>query len=413
MPSSKLCAVLILIALLSPVVQSFAATGDERQLLDCDYSGSSPSARVYRRIMPSNAVQSLLLQVADAPRDRAFIDEALKGTGVTTDTLQAIGLIRPDGSRFCIAFSLLTQADRKTILAAAEREGKYLAALVLEQRTAIEALLKANEVPGVDWRAMGYFIVGCTSLDWDGLNMVERRGILASPAKGEYLPIAVEIVPREEVRALYWGSHNYHDEIAVTTFGDHCSLPRTGLPDLFWNVSMEAPKDVSAKANRAAEGLVRRHAAAIMIELRDGPKSSNQLSAATGFSGNDVADILGLLLSLNYVVASDSMYHTVIPVITERDTTLVTELRLIGQRILNKWADERYKLLHEELSMLTPQRYGVPLPNSFYWIWHYIFGVANRNLVTAGLFADPYDASRKFKGFIPAVYELGVVQRPL
>jgi hypothetical protein len=31
-------------------------------------------------------------------------------------------------------------------------------------------------------------------------------------------------------------------------------------------------------------------------------------------------------------------------------------------------------------------------------------GVANRKLVEAGLFADPYAESRRFKGYIPAVY---------
>ena len=39
-------------------------------------------------------------------------------------------------------------------------------------------------------------------------------------------------------------------------------------------------------------------------------------------------------------------------------------------------------------------------------IWHYLFGIANRHLVEAGLFADPYASTRNYKGAIPAVYEL-------
>jgi hypothetical protein len=45
-------------------------------------------------------------------------------------------------------------------------------------------------------------------------------------------------------------------------------------------------------------------------------------------------------------------------------------------------------------------------------VWHPLFGVANRELVAAGLFADPYDAKRTFKGFIPAAYQLDVVSDP-
>ena len=37
-------------------------------------------------------------------------------------------------------------------------------------------------------------------------------------------------------------------------------------------------------------------------------------------------------------------------------------------------------------------------------IWHYIFGAANRQLVEAGLFTNPYAESRRYKGFITVVW---------
>jgi hypothetical protein len=48
---------------------------------------------------------------------------------------------------------------------------------------------------------------------------------------------------------------------------------------------------------------------------------------------------------------------------------------------------------------------AVPFTESFTMVWHYIFGITNRRLVEAGLFADPYNEKRKFKGFIPLVYK--------
>jgi hypothetical protein len=70
----------------------------------------------------------------------------------------------------------------------------------------------------------------------------------------------------------------------------------------------------------------------------------------------------------------------------------------------------RYAALAAELDVLTPRKYGVPLSHSFYWVWHDIFGIANRELVVAGMFPDPCDPRRRFQGFPPAVYRLDFVQ---
>ena len=118
------------------------------------------------------------------------------------------------------------------------------------------------------------------------------------------------------------------------------------------------------------------------------------------------------LVALEYLTESDGVYTAVIPVLTERDRQMVKQLRILGRQAMVKWFDERYRPLCAELDDLTPRRYGVPLSNSFWWVWHYLFAVANRELVAAGLFADPYDSRRKFQGFIPAVYQLDVVQGP-
>jgi DNA-binding MarR family transcriptional regulator len=318
------------------------------------------------------------------PCFRAFLDAALEGTDVTADGLEALRLIRRDGDRYELAFSVLTRKDREKIQAVAEREGRRLADGLLARRATIEGLLTSDRMPGVDWHATGYFILGCVSLDWDGLNLVREKGYLTVPAEGDYLPTAYQPLPREDVRRLYWGSHSYHDPAAVTTFGDHYSLPRSGLPDVLWRLGVEAPEPVRSRVTHAAEGLVRRHAAALMLVLRDGAKSASQLAAITGFGGEDVQDVLDLLVALDYVTESDGTYGAVIPVLTERDRPMVRQLRLLGRQVMREWFAARYEALGEELGDLTPRRFGVPLSNSFYWVWHPLFGVANRDLVSAG-----------------------------
>jgi hypothetical protein len=125
------------------------------------------------------AVQRLLLDVAAAPRDRAFFETALNGAGVSPDQFQGPGLIRRDGNEYGLAFSRRTRADRQRILAVAEREGTRLAAEILARRSRIEVLLRNGSMPTADWRATAFFVLGCASLDWDGPNLASKRGYLA------------------------------------------------------------------------------------------------------------------------------------------------------------------------------------------------------------------------------------------
>ncbi len=392
----------------------------ETPLLNYNYSGAGKpgaSGREFLEVMAHREVQEVLLEVAAEPRNPAFLEEALKGTGVTSEVLQMLRLIRREGDKYVLGFSLFTSADLDKIRAVAEVEGKSLAAAVLARRSEIQGILTHNAQPGVDWKARAFFIIGCVSLDWDGLNLVRKKGYLAVPENGTYLPRASQVGGGGSVRALYWGSHSMHETIAVTSFGDHHSVPRHALPDLLWPLKselrqMEAPESLKSKLVDAADALIRRRAGMMMLALRKSEKTSKQLAEASGITEVEANKLLDLLLELNYVSAVDGRYRAIIPVLDEDDALMVKELRRLGREVMLKWFDVRYKALCQQLSDLTPVRYGVPLSEGFYWVWHYLFGIANRELVAAGLFADPYDASRIFKGFIPAVYLLHIAQGP-
>lgn len=405
-----LAAAVALAAALPLFGPAVAALADDPPILEYSASGGGPAAAEFNRLMPQRAVQAVLIDIARAPRDRAYVDAALRGTDATAERLAAVGLIREADAGYRLAFSLLTIEDRAIIRSAAEREGRLLAGYVLAHRQAIETLIAGAKLPAGDWKAAAFFLVGCVSLDWDGLNLVEERKYLARGGKDEFIPSAWQPVPPEDVRRLYWGSHNYHDSVAVTTFGDHAALPRVGLPDLFWGMTLAAPDPVQTRARRAVESLVRRDSTRVMLALRDGPKDLAGLAAAVGVEQQPLEDTLALLVSLDYVAESAGRYEARITVLDERDRGMVRQLRQLGRQAMERWADERYATLASELDALTPRRYGVPLSHSFYWVWHYIFGIANRELVAAGLLADPYDPGRRFQGFLPSVYRLNVAQ---
>ena len=55
------------------------------------------------------------------------------------------------------------------------------------------------------------------------------------------------------------------------------------------------------------------------------------------------------------------------------------------------------------------ERWAVACKHELNAVWHYVFGLANRQLVETGLFADPYASTRKYQGDIPAVFANGVL----
>lgn len=324
---------LSLVALQSPAF----GQSQEEPLLNYSYSGSGKpgaSGREFMDVMEHRKVQKVLLDVAAAPRSLAFFDRALKGTGVTLGGLEALGLVRRERERYVLAFSLYTRKDLDKIRAVAEVEGKTLAAALLTRRSEIEEILKSDPLPGVDWRAVAYFVLGCVSLDWDGLNLTAEKGYRTVPREGAYLPEARQPGGGGSIRGLYWGSHSMHDAIAVTSFGDHYAYPRYAFPDLLWRLDLDAPEPLKSHLTHVADALIRRHVGMMMLALRDSDKNREQLAAAAGVTEEEAEKLLALLVQLNYISLVDDRYRAIIPVLTERDAPMVKKLRRLGQEVM-------------------------------------------------------------------------------
>jgi hypothetical protein len=269
----------------------------------------------------------------------------------------------------------------------------------------------------VDPGAVAYFLLGCASLDWDGLNLTDEKGYRKTTEKrsdGDYVPAAEEIA-EVSLEKVYWGSHNSaYDGISLTSFGDHHALPRIMLPDLLWrtpDVSASYPDTVKvALRELLVESLGRsgHQLGRMMLALRDGEKSSVDLARAAGASQSEVEALLHTLVALDYVSECNGLYRARIPVLAQRDKALAKGVLAIGKQVMEQWLAENYESIRSDLEGLSFSRSGVPFSEGFTMIWHYLFGIANRKLVEAGLFADPYAATRVYKGAIPVVYELAL-----
>ena len=380
----------------------------EHNILEYSYSGSSDLGSEFIKTMRYPEVQQLLLEIAESPRSAGYITEALKGIDITLSDLLNLQLIRQKENLFELSFVLYTREDMDMIRSVAEEMGKLLAEGILEERTRIEEIIKSDLPSSVDWHEMALFVIGCVSLDWDGLSISTEKGFLTQPRNGEYIPQAIQPGGGGSKRALYWGSHNYHSEIAITSFGDHYSV-RQALPDINWRMKVDAPEPLNESLIEAARGLIRLGVGRIMIALREEDLSIQDLSKKVELPRAEVERLVILLEDLHYLVEEDGKYRAIITVLTDRDRKQVNQLRQIGKEVILNWFDKHYSDLNQKLAELNYVKYEMPLSEGFYWIWHYIFGIANRELVEAGLFADPYDQNRQFQGSIPAVYLFDVV----
>lgn len=88
---------------------------------------------------------------------------------------------------------------------------------------------------------------------------------------------------------------------------------------------------------------------------------------------------------------------------------MIDTVRALSRQLMVEWLDSNYVAVETGLGDLTALRYAVPYEQLFTEIWHYLFGLANRELVQSGQFADPYEDERVSKGMIPFAFETAVL----
>lgn len=401
-----------------------SALAQEREpLLDWDYFRSVPDtipeSRDPLHLMGLREVQQLLRDVRRSPRDSLYIVAALDGTTVALDDLLAAELLREEEDVYDLTFPLLTTEDQRVLIEASERYARSLAAAYLVKRAEIDEILSAYPLKGIAPTVLAYILVGCFSLDWDGIQMTQEMGY-RTPFGTEGVPTVYWAVDTEVhdvayPKGFYWGSHNTYLEngIAFTSFGDFHSLPRHGLPDLVWRMGrslrgLDVPEELAAIVLRVGQGALSRgvleQAGRIVVALREGDKAAGEVSAATGIGPDETKELLELLEALGYVRVVSGRYAAAIPVFAEEDRSLVLELIHLSREIMKSWLEENYDQYKTELTRTTPLGNVLPFEDTFWNIWHYLFAAANKELVARGMFADPYGAEREYKGFIPAVW---------
>ena len=396
------------------------------KLLSFGITGSvSPSTPLNRNpsyLLSHLEVQKLLIQVAGEPRSRTFIESALDGTLITLDDLVQTGLLKQAGERFRISFILFLQQDLATIKSVAGKLSANLAAQYLDRAGKFQQILQKTTAEHNSVNALAFILIGCFSLDWDGLQITSELDYRTEPRptkRGDRYIAWAEERQYEDVREVYWGSHNdYYADCVLTTFGDHCTLPRTAFPDLGWEMDRSIYKlelqpaleqslmdAFSPYISEFNEQLGR-----LMLALARGTRGLDPLSEILGTSPEHTLSLLDLLEELHYIEGdTTSGFKPLIPVLPAADAEMIDEVLTRSGEILVDWLPEHMDELQERLGNLTPLKYGLTFQDIFSQIWHYLFGLANQHMVKAGFFADPYDPKRQYQGFIPVVWHPDVM----
>lgn len=364
------------------------ARSQEDRILD--YSGvfysvsckGGPCWNVIERI----EVQRALLAAAKAPIGADELKGLLGKSGPSLTDLELLRMVRRQGDRYQIAFTLLPARDVRQVRAAAEASARRLADSLLSRRTEIEAALERYSVPGVDRKDVAFVVLGCFSLDWDGLNLTKSGGYrsekgVARP-DGRYIPWAEERL-NEPYRSFSQSHSNVRGDAGAVYFSDGHA------PDAFL---------MSAGQSRAAA------LRTMLLAMRDGTSNLAALGRAAGIAPSDAEPMLAELAKRRFVRISEMGHAVNFPVLSKQDGQMVATLRKIGRESITSWLASDYKRIESELAGIAPVRAGVPFTEVFNLVWHHVFGRANAMLIEAGLFADPYAEGRYWPRYTPAVY---------
>jgi hypothetical protein len=333
-------------------------------------------------------VQRALLAAAKTPQTASELTSLLGNSGTTLADLEALRLVRRQGDRYSIAFALFPADDVQRSRALAEVHARSLADSLLTRRSEIEASLRVYSAPGVDLKDVAFIVLGCFSLDWDGLKITKAKGYRtetgAARPDGYYVPWAEERID-VPYRSFCYSSFIYQGDAGAVTFSDGTSDDRF-LVDAWRNESR-------------AVALGR-----MLLAMRDGKATLAGLARAAKIPASDARQMLAELTERQYVRIAGDSYTVNFPVLSQQDKQMVVRLRKIGREVIESWLAANYLKLESDLAGIAPTRAGVPYAESFNWIWHDVFGRANVMLVEAGLFADPYAEGRTWRRYTPAVY---------
>ena len=373
-------------------------------------------------LLNNKSVQHFLLSISNAPMPAKYPLQKARQEGISIESLVDAGIIVFRNDSCFLNFTLLNEQDLVLIHKVSSAKAKSLAQLILNDSTFYKVLLQNADYPLHLQKEALFVLIGCFSLDWDGLTLTEKIGMRTSASLNQYGDKyrlwGKQNVANLPTKYLYWGSHNdYLNDIVYTSFGEHDSASRYALPDMKWKYRIAFgknyyPKELVSEYQSISDmffDTVFYNAGKLLLSLFNKPLTLQQMKTQSTFTG--LSETINFLTSLKYIKLDSvsNKYYLNIPVFTKNHLQMTQTVRKHTAKILENWLNENYALIKDQLSGLSSKRHGLDYDIVFTEVYHFLFGYVNKILSESGFFVNPALPDRFHKGYVPVVWDSGLI----
>jgi hypothetical protein len=371
------------------------------------------------------SIQRLMLDATRHPLTSEEVAAAVRGTPVTQDQLLQLELLRKDGETFRLNYLLLTSADQRAIYAASASYGQSLADAFRSHKAEFDEIL--THYPDTSLRPQLLFgLIAGAALNWGGLHLATELGYRVQPghhANGDvYLIHSTERGAQLNLVGFYLDSQTAPGpKVSFSTFGDGDSMPRLqGLPDAF--DGLENAVEDWKKLPSVYTALRSEYIALVLSAIADagqimsavaaGNDNDTSLSTNVSMPADRRKSMVALLTAIGYLRETDHHYSVGVPILLDRDKSMVDAALALSRRIMAEWLRANYSLMEKGLAGLSPMRNSLPFTLVFNEVWHYTFGFATKSLAETGFYANPHAPGSRYEGYVPLVWTTSLLQGP-
>ncbi len=306
------------------------------------------------------------------------------------DKLVKCGLVREENGLYKPAFPIFTLRDQRILQPPIDDMVDIVVGAVKNSRTELEKTISSLSIVkrGLRFIDLDYIIVGAITLDYEGLNVLEREGLIVKskkmPGGGEYVFAGFEVGLLYLKEKWMWGHSGFFDKY---WFSSHGKLPRKGrrkaFPDLAWSwyewgLSVSEIESEMTVLGRILE----------LLAYKD--YTFNDLAMELNIDKQSLAVDLTLLLTLGYVAVDDKLlWKLSSPVFTREDYENIKSFsKHLLENIASEFKDKR-NIIEEYYEETTPARNGIPLQEAFNQVYHLVFEKALNKLIGEGVINEP------------------------
>ena len=293
-------------------------------------------------------------------------------------------------------FAIFTVKDQEKLLPLITELSDVLTGICRESMPLVRERLKqiACVKAGYHFPELEYIAVGAYTLDFNALQILERKGLLISGKEmpgGRYVFTGMEKGLINPADMLMWGHSTRYGRY---TFYSHGGLPpntsRRVFPDVtwLWYPIIEDPNLIERKMVELGD---------ILYRLLKGPIEVDELIIEMKENTDTLTLMLDLLLlegmgylSIPEFVDSGKLrYKLGRPILTSKDKEIIWR---ISEYIIGRFAEkleQKRQSIEEVYSQATPAKNGISIKEAFNHIYHLAFAKATKTLINRNIMSSP------------------------